>query len=420
MKRLTARLLTLASIACCSIAYAEPPAMPDIANEDVPKAKVEDMIPFMTPLEGTNPAQWRVIWVGDAAREAMVSWTTKEGGTRHRVLYGADPGKLDLIQESQTNGQFGGDYHKAKKHGAFYHHAKLTGLQPDTDYHFIMESDGVRSKTLYFRTAPASGTGFSIIQGGDSRSGHADRCRMNLLIAAYARDYKEIIALAHGGDYIETGSNWDQWRLWLSMHELTTARDGRVLPLIPTRGNHDGGGPLYGQIFVPEHGGNSKYVTRLGNDVSLVTLNTNAPASSQADWIEEQLKELRPNTRWLMCQYHRPLYPAVKEPTGHAPVFCPLFDKYNVDICLESDGHCMKRTVPIRDGKKDPTGVTYVGEGGLGVKQKSPGARWYLDDGGKKGKGHHFMLLDFTDETLRCRFIMMDGSTWDDHSLKAR
>ena len=55
------------------------------------------------------------------------------------------------------------------------------------------------------------------------------------------------------------------------------------------------------------------------------------------------------------------------------PHFCPLFDKYHIDIALESDGHCMKRTAPIRHGKKDPTGIVYVGEGGLGVGQRK---RW--------------------------------------------
>ena len=50
-------------------------------------------------------------------------------------------------------------------------------------------------------------------------------------------------------------------------------------------------------------------------------------------------------------------------PAKHAPIFCPLFDKYNIDIALESDGHCMKRTVPIRDGKRIlPESSTWVKE----------------------------------------------------------
>ena len=44
------------------------------------------------------------------------------------------------------------------------------------------------------------------------------------------------------------GKNWKEWRLWLSQHELTTTEDGRVLPIIPTWGNHDSG-ILYFEVF---------------------------------------------------------------------------------------------------------------------------------------------------------------------------
>ena len=81
----------------------------------------------------------------------------------------------------------------------------------------------------------------------------------------------------------------------------------------------------------------------------------------------------------------------------------------------------MKRTVPIRDGKKDPSGLVYVGEGGLGVGQrKTQGDRWYLNEGGKAGSEHHVIQLDFTPDDMRVRFILMDGSTWDDHTIKVR
>ena len=154
----------------------------------------------------------------------------------------------------------------------------------------------------------------------------------------------------------------------------------------------------------------------------MVTLDTNSPAGGeQAEWLEKQLKELRPKNKWLMVQYHRPMYPAVKSPARHAPVFCPLFDEFGVDLALEADGHCMKRTVPIRDGKAHPEGLVYLGEGGLGVGQrKTDGKRWYFQDGGKAGSAHHIVLLDITDPSMRSRFILMDGKVWDDYTIKVR
>ncbi len=394
------------------------------ANDvDLAKLDVKSLVAKMTPLKGTTPAQWRVIWTEDASREATISWSTAELGKKHVVYYGTKSGgkegKPALSQECQSNGIY--TITQPKITPAYYHHARIKGLKPNTRYYFVLESDGERSREFYFRTAPAEGTDFTLIHGGDSRSGHANRCRMNLRIAEQANSDSKVIAFAHGGDYIVTGSKWEQWRLWLSQHELTTQEDGRVLPIIPTKGNHDGG-KIYFEVFDLEEKTKRWHTTMLGKDVALVTLDTNSPAGGpQEEWLEAELKRLRPAVRWLLVQYHRPMYPAVKGPARHAPIFCPLFDKYNVDIALESDGHCMKRTVPIRNGKKDPTGIVYVGEGGLGVGQRKTHAdRWYLKDGGKSGSAHHVMRLDFNPDELRVRFILMDGSAWDDHTIKAR
>ena len=415
----------------------------DVALE---KLDVKTLVSKMTPLKGTTPAQWRVVWTGDASREATISWTTAAPGTKHIVHYGRQSGgtgkKLALSQACQSNGAYSIEQPKpqkpkegesaeqvAKRNAqskiapAYYHHARIKNLNPDTRYYFVLESDGKQSREFYFRTAPAEGEDFTLIHGGDSRSGHADRCRMNLRIAEQVRVEPKVLAFAHGGDYIVTGSKWEQWRLWLSQHELMTLEDGRVLPIIPTKGNHDGGkNGLYFEVFDLEEKTERWHTTMLGKDVALVTLDTNSAAGgSQAEWLEAEMKSLRPKVRWLLVQYHRPMYPAVKSPAKHAPIFCPLFDRYNVDIALESDGHCMKRTVPIRDGKKDPSGLVYVGEGGLGVGQrKTQGDRWYLNEGGKAGSEHHVIQLDFTPDDMRVRFILMDGSTWDDHTIKVR
>ena len=407
-------LLLLAAVLYSPLLTAAPAK---IADADIPKVEGKDLVDHMTKLEGTTPAQWRVIWNGDASTEATISWSTAEEGSKHQVLYVTDDKKNLRTQVCQSNGA----YTVGKDGGpVYYHHARLTGLKPDTRYHFIMESDGVKSRQLHFKTAPASGTGFSFIHGGDSRSGHTARARMNLRIAAIARDDDKVIAFAHGGDYIVSGKSWKQWRLWLSQHELTTAENGRVLPVIPTWGNHDGG-VLYFEIFDLDQKTERWHTTQLGKDVAMVTLDTNSPAAEQAEWLENQLAELRPKNKWLMVQYHRPMYPAVKGPARHAPVFCPLFDKYLVDLALESDGHCMKRTIPIRDGKPHPEGLVYLGEGGLGVGQrKTDPNRWYFKDGGKTGSEHHVVRVDITDEALRSRFILMDGKVWDDYSIKVR
>ena len=253
-----------------------------IADADIPNADPKVLVNHITKLEGTVPAQWRVIWTGDASTEATISWSTAEEGSKHQVLYVSGENSKQLkTQECQSNGAYSvGE----KNQPVYYHHARLTGLKPDTIYRFIMESDGERSRQLYFKTAPASGTDFSFIHGGDSRSGHTARCRVNLRIAAIAKNDPKVIAFAHGGDYINSGKDWKQWRLWLSQHELTTAEDGRVLPIIPTWGNHDSG-ILYFEVFDLDKPTERWHTTHLGKDVAIVTLDTNSPAAEQAEWL---------------------------------------------------------------------------------------------------------------------------------------
>ena len=112
-------------------------------------------------------------------------------------------------------------------------------------------------------------------------------------------------------------------------------------------------------------------------------------------WLQRQLKSKRPLKKWLITNYHRPAYPAVKRPGGAKAAWVPLFETYQVDLAVESDGHVYKQTEPIYQDKVNrEKGVIYVGEGGLGVKQREPKEnRWYLKGSGMALAVHHFQLI---------------------------
>jgi len=372
-----------------------------------PSATAQESAPSAwTPLEGTTPAQWRVVWTENPAFEATLSWSTALEGSSHRVRLGTTPEEARSEEAWLVDCQRNGPYSGAEGTG-WYHHARLELLDPSTTYWFQLESDGVRSPLMHFVTAPEDDRPFKLIYGGDSRSGIQARQEMNLLMASLTEEHPEVIAFAHGGDYIYDGRVWPQWKTWLSQQELCTTSAGRVLPIVPVRGNHDVG-PLYDEIF-DEPGGalRNYYVAQLSPEVALVTLNTEiSTAGDQAAWLEDRLEELRGANRWLLAQYHRPAWPAVKTPGAARASWVPLFEEHDVDLVLESDGHVVKRTVPIRDGKHDPTGVTYIGEGGLGVPQRTPDAeRWYLQPPGMTTSGHHVTLLDIGTEGLSMRTV---------------
>ena len=199
------------------------------------KLKVE--LKGMLEMTGTVPCQWRVIWTKDPSHKAGVSWSTREAGENHVVFYDTESRKGRLKKYSQQVKAYkNGEYHRGNRdrtkgvEKAFYHHVKLEGLKPSTRYYFVIQSDKEVSREFYFITAPEDDRPFAILSSGDSRSDHKMRCRMNLMMRHFVESRKDLLAMAHGGDYVYSGGRFEHWTKWLSHNELCVGRDGRILP----------------------------------------------------------------------------------------------------------------------------------------------------------------------------------------------
>lgn len=362
-----------------------------------------------------TPRQFRVVWEEAPATEASIGWTTTEAGKKHLVHLDRQSraGRVSAYRKtikSDSDGPYSlSDDDRDRAAAAHFHHVHLTKLKPDTTYWFVITSDGEASRELHFRTAPDENIDISVLYGGDSRTGRDQRQVVNQSIADMAAADANIRCFIHGGDYIERGLSWWQWTLWLDHFQLTIGAEGMVLPIIPARGNHDNG-PLFNEIFDrPGLDGKNYFHTDLTPEIALLTLNSEiSAAGDQANWLEGMLGDLRANRSWLLAHYHRPAWPAIKAPGSGRTHWVPLFEQFDVDLVMESDGHCMKRTLPIRDGKEDPTGVTYIGEGGLGVPQRKPDStRWFLQPPAFTGSAHHLTRIDFGASELRTRFFVV-------------
>lgn len=369
--------------------------------------------------EGLAPRQLRLVWAEEPSVHARLSWTTTDEGSAHTVYYDTVPrgGEPAAYAHSATSARTG----RYDSSTPYYHHVELEGLSPSTTYYFVVETDGHHSEERHFVTAPADDRPFKLLYGGDSRSSSTNRRAMNQRMAQLVTADDSIVALAHGGDYIAVGDDWSQWDEWLDDHQLTTTEAGRVLPVIATRGNHEGDGVLFNRVFgFPGGDEVDYYATHLGANVTLITLDSNSSqGGDQRDWLEAQLMEAQ-SRRWIVPGYHRPAYPAVKTPGGALEHWVPLFETYEVDLVCESDGHVLKRTVPIRDGSEAADGIVYVGEGGLGVSQRTPVDHWYLDAPGMSSAAHHVQLLSFTPEELRYQAISLEAEVLDEYVATPR
>jgi acid phosphatase type 7 len=266
--------------------------------------------------------------------------------------------------------------------GHVLHRALIDGLAPATEVRLRFgQEPEVRVRTL----ADNLSRPLRIANGGDTM--HKPEWFANTTRVLAAQDPDLVV---FGGDLAyENGKDGERVLTWIrTWHEHGRTRDGRVLPFISCIGNHevDGGNgedpskaPYY-FAMMPLDGVPYRAVD-VGAQVSFVLLDsdhTTRIPGAQTDWLKSVMAE-RASRAHVIPVYHYPAWPSVKSSKGKSPyehkssvlmrdLWLPLFEANGVRVALEHDQHSFKRTVPIRAGKADPTGITYLGDGAWGVE----------------------------------------------------
>ncbi len=375
----------------------------------------------------------RVMFMHDPATKASIAWTTSD------ELFDSHSVHWDTVSRGGDPAKYAHRTHQVRSHPYTLvdvdrknripknigHSVLLEDLQPATTYYFVVVSGKHVSREFHFNTAPADDRPVRFIFGGDSRRGpkwpavHEDRRRVNRMIAGLVEQHPDILAFVHGGDYCAK-AEWTFMTDWLSDQELTTSPSGRLLPIIPARGNHDRQAVFEEIFYWPDRKHGYYYATELSGNLVLITLNTEiSHGGDQRDWLAETLEGYRRGPRrWIVPSYHVPAWGSVKEFAQGASQrqhWVPLFEEHQVDLVLESDHHSLKRTLPIYREKHDrEKGIVYIGDGGLGVPQRDPDPkRWYLQPPGMTGKAHHVHLLTVTSGKIEGVALGLDGKELD-------
>lgn len=324
--------------------------------------------------------KYRCMWREDPSTTMTIGWNQLNGTNPVLYLDREDKG-TDIIAYATSHTASRTVWYKKMNN----HFVRLTKLQPNTVYYFIIKDSNSESKVMSFRTLPNDDdSSLSIIAGGDSRNHRTHRQSANKMVAKLRPHL-----VMFGGDM--TGSDGSSsWGKWMDDWQLTI-NDGRITPIIAARGNHErSNSSIYHLFDVPNP--EIYYALTLGDDMlRAYTLNSLiSPGGHQRDWLENDLDKHK-DVRWKMAQYHHPIRPHVSrksEKPSQQKYWAPLFYEYEVDLVVECDAHVVKTTYPVRPSKEkgsdegfirdDQKGTVYVGEGcwGAPLRRNDDDKKW--------------------------------------------
>ncbi|MFK7852276.1 MAG: FN3 associated domain-containing protein [Akkermansiaceae bacterium] len=330
---------------------------------------------LLTGITSAKTDKYRVIWNSSPESSITIAWCQVDGEepkVNYRIAGSKDSSKVQKADRETSYLELNSRF------------ARLTGLQPDTSYEFIITDSNSTSETLKFKTAPTGEASFSFVAGGDSRNHRDARQRANRTVAKLRP-----LFVCFGGDMISkpTQKHWSQW---LDDWQLTTGEDGHMIPIIAARGNHEGKKDIHAFFDTPIP--DDYYAVDFGGGfLRVYTLNSNiVRAGSQGKWLAEDLAK-HADAKWKIAHYHHPFRPHTAkkaEQNAQYTAWAPLFYKYGIDLAIECDSHVVKRTWPVRPSNEpgsemgfirdDTNGITFIGEGcwGAPLRRNDDNKKW--------------------------------------------
>ncbi len=369
------------------------------------------LVTFSVSVVSASNTRYRVMIREDPATSMVVGWD-QTGGSNPMVYY-------DVVDHGTNAAAYA--YSQAVSRSASYKgmnntFARLTGLQPNTAYYFVIQDSDGTSQRFWFKTCPDNANErLSFIAGGDSRNNATPRRNANKLVAKLKPH-----AVFFGGD-MTNGDSSGEWLEWMNDWQLTIGSDGRMIPIVAARGNHEGSNnSIYHLFDVPS--ANVYYaLTFGGNLIRCYTLNTEISISgNQTSWLNSDLASSS-NVYWKMAQYHKPMRPHVStksEGNTQYNSWAMPFKNNQVKLVIECDAHTVKTTwpvVPSTDSgsdegfvRDDVNGTVYAGEGcwGAPLRANNDSKNWTR----ASGQFNQFKWIFVDNNKIELRTIRIDNA----------
>ena len=354
-----------------------------------------------TPASAPSPLLWKqpeklgappnsglhLTFGADPAHEMTVSWSTATSVSHPRVRFGTPDGGFGREVQAQTVTYIDGK----SAIESYTHHARLTGLQPNTTYIYATLADGVQPDAGSFQTAPVGRSAFTFTSFGDQcvptstwgASGTTYTSELNVLASPAAGDIvggiEQVGPLFHllNGDLCYANLSPDRVRVWddfLTNNE----RSARRRPWMPAPGNHEnelGNGELGYDAFrtrfaVPSNGsadfeglwyaftvGSVRVIVLANDDVALQdggdSYVSGYSDGAQKTWLQKQLAAARGSRSidWIVVCMHQVIVSSANAngaDLGIRQNWGPLFDQYEVDLVVCGHEHDYERSYAVR------------------------------------------------------------------------
>lgn len=356
-------------------------------------------------------------WQRDPTTTMTIHWLSDPADTTNAVRFGA--------RDAELAGAVDGTSRALPHTSMLVHTVELTDLEPGEDYSF--QIDG-RDERHGFRTMPAdTSEPITFVAGGDVYGAYfaGTICRQ-----VAKRDPAFVVL---GGDIAYCNGEAQYVTRWYGFlgawQDLVRGADGRLIPIVAAIGNHEVNGRFdqtpdkatFFHALFAFPGPPSYNALDFGDYLSFICLDsghTNPIGGVQTQWLDSTLAARR-DVPLVMAVYHVPAYPSVRSLDGRYSAairghWTTLFDKYGLEAAFENHDHAYKRTPRITDGKPDPEGVLYLGDGGWGAEIRAthdPEATWYLDRAESRA---HFIEVTLHHDRASYRAIDDEGVVFDE------
>ena len=180
------------------------------------------------------------------------------------------------------------------------HHVALSGLAPDTLYHYRVLYDGHATGDFHFRTFPESGV-FTFVVYSDTQDQLPtfSQLERHKLVADRIAEEPGVSFVLNSGDLVNNASNVSDWDRYFAAGNAMMAS----VPVFPALGNHDRYDPYAAIYGVPE------YYSFDCADVHVTVLNSNDWAwpdlPTQSAWLAADLQAEKP---FKFVSFHHPIY----------------------------------------------------------------------------------------------------------------